>query len=123
MLSKDNAMQNQRAIQYGSDIEFKIRQHLADVLDFSVEVQDEVVRLARNSFQRGLEEIGTAIENGDPAEVSRLAHRLKGNLNNAGLTELAEIAFLVEKAGKDGELKSVKSQVVAIEDALRAFLA
>ena len=115
--------QDHRDIQTRDDIELVIRQHLADVLDFSKEVQDEVLRLARSSFQRGLEEIDAAIENGDSAEVARLAHRLKGNLNNAGLTEMAEIAFLVEKAGKEGMLNPVKAKVGTIRAALREFLA
>ena len=115
--------QNHLNTQAVSDIEVKIRQHLADVLDFSEDVQDEVVRLARSSFQRGLDEIGTAIDKGDSAMVSRLAHRLKGNLNNAGLTELAEIASLVENAGKEGNLNPVKAEVLALGDALNKFLA
>jgi hypothetical protein len=104
------------------NIEGLIRRHLTDVLAFPEEAQDKVIQLARRNFKDGLEQLESAAEGRDCQNVSRLAHRLKGNLINAGLAWLAEAAGNAEEAGRHGNLEAVVGQVRAMKKALGGFV-
>ena len=51
-----------------------------------------------------MEQIATALAQGDAATVGRVAHALKGSARAIGADELAAIAFELEQAGKQGNL-------------------
>ncbi len=62
------------------------------------------------------------LESGDAASVERQAHTIKGAAANVGGTALSELAFEIEKAGKTGDLSSIKERMqdlVAKFDQLR----
>jgi HPt (histidine-containing phosphotransfer) domain-containing protein len=51
-----------------------------------------------------MEQITTALAQGDAATVGKVAHALKGSARAIGADELAAIAFELEQAGKQGDL-------------------
>jgi HPt (histidine-containing phosphotransfer) domain-containing protein len=51
-----------------------------------------------------IEQITTALAQGDAATVGRVAHALKGSARAVGADEFAAIAFELEQAGKQGNL-------------------
>jgi HPt (histidine-containing phosphotransfer) domain-containing protein len=53
-----------------------------------------------------IEQITTALAQGDAATVGKVAHALKGSARAVGADEFAAIAFELEQAGKQGDLSN-----------------
>lgn len=80
---------------------------------FGMYLEDAPARLG--SVEAGLEA-------GDAAAVAKAAHSLKGISGSVGSTRLSEAALILEKAGRGGELESVRSALPRVKALLEATL-
>jgi len=62
------------------------------------------VEIYLGDAEERLSAIEKALLEGDAIRVQREAHTIKGASANVGASALAELAYSLEKAGKDGEL-------------------
>jgi CheY-like chemotaxis protein len=62
-----------------------------------------------------------ALDDGDAAEVRRVAHTLKSNGATLGATEFAELCRVLEQRAKDGRLEDAPGLVTRIEEERRAL--
>ena len=72
-----------------------------------------------------MEQIATALAQGDAATVGRVAHALKGSARAIGADELAAIAFELEQAGKQGNLTDAPNALHRLQtywQSLEAYL-
>ena len=77
-------------------------------LDFLEELADVYVA---ESLPMYLPRIQEGLEKRDLEKVSGNAHGLKGGSSSIGLIRLREIAYCLEKAGKDQDLQAVEKLV------------
>ena len=77
---------------------------LRDRFDGDLDLLREVAVTFLESTPPLLSGIREAVAAGDPASVSRIAHRLRGSLANFGADEAVEAAFRLEKMGAEGDL-------------------
>jgi len=64
---------------------------------------------------RNVTALKEALDNGDAPSVQLRAHTIKGQSANVGGEALCETAFEIEKAGKTGDLETVKARVTELE--------
>jgi HPt (histidine-containing phosphotransfer) domain-containing protein len=62
-----------------------------------------------------------ALDEGDAAEVRRMAHSLKSNGATLGATEFAELCRALEQQAKDGHLEDAPGLVARIEEERRSL--
>lgn len=96
-----------RALEQFGDSEF-----LEEILNLSL---DEIATLG--------EEGRSAVADGDPATVTRIAHRLKGSLAQIGAEEARELAHIVESAARDGSTEDIGKLWGRLDAALQRLTA
>jgi FOG: HPt domain len=72
-----------------------------------------------------IEQITTALAQGDAATVGKVAHTLKGSARAIGADEFAAIAFELEQAGKQGDLSNAPDALHRLQtywQSLEAYL-
>jgi HPt (histidine-containing phosphotransfer) domain-containing protein len=72
-----------------------------------------------------IEQITTALAQGDAATVGKVAHTLKGSARAIGADEFAAIAFELEQAGKQGNLTDAPNALHRLQtywQSLEAYL-
>ena len=72
-----------------------------------------------------IEQITTALAQGDAATVGKVAHALKGSARAVGADEFAAIAFELEQAGKQGNLTDAPNALHRLQtywQSLEAYL-
>jgi HPt (histidine-containing phosphotransfer) domain-containing protein len=72
-----------------------------------------------------IEQITTALAQGDAAAVGKVAHTLKGSARAIGADEFAAIAFELEQAGKQGDLSNAPDALQRLQtywQSLEAYL-
>lgn len=94
--------------------------------DAKPDLLHKVVTLYLQDSTTALQRLRSAAEGIDPAEVARLAHRLKASSANLGALRLADILRRLEAAGRSGELEGlapllsdIDSEFQKVRDALR----
>ena len=82
----------------------------------SVEILRDLTALFAEDNIHRLEALRTALDAGDPVQVSREAHGIKSGLTNFCADEAVAVAFHIEKTAKDGSLEglSAAADVLAI---------
>nr|BFE88121.1 hypothetical protein GCM10020093_107220 [Planobispora longispora] len=63
-------------------------------------------------------ELEEAVGRGEPADVEKQAHSLKGSAVNMGATALAELCARLEDQGRAGRLSDTEDTLHAIKDEL-----
>ncbi|MBN1517953.1 response regulator [Candidatus Sumerlaeota bacterium] len=85
-------------------------EHLDAVCDGDAEFKRELIDLYREQAQIQLEELHDALQRKDAAAVNAIAHTLKGGSGNVGATQIRELAYEFEKAGKSGNIEMLDEQ-------------
>ena len=79
--------------------------HLASILGFEEEDYRELVELFVETSMSDLEELRSAIEEGNPDQARNAAHSLKGAASNLGLLLFSEAAREIEARAREGSLE------------------
>jgi len=93
------------------------------LIDFDLEFHNTLKRSFYNGGRKRIEEIKTALEEGDIKLAFRLVHTLKGNAGQLGITALQQAAAGVESGLKDGENPVTGDALALLEKELDAALA
>ena len=88
---------------------------LLDRLMGDQELANEILGEFLEDVPRKFTALKEAIENGDAPSVQLQAHTIKGQSANVGGEALRETAFEIEKAGKTGDLETVKACMTELE--------
>ena len=83
------------------------RSFLMDLLDGDVDVVDEVIRGFLSETPKKISSISEGLASGDWRSVALYSHAVKGSSNTIGATDLASIAFSMEKSAEHGDLKAL----------------
>jgi CheY-like chemotaxis protein len=78
-------------------------------------LQADLVRMFLEDCPQTLDEIRSALAHADAAGVSRVAHRLKGELGILAARGANEAAFRLEKAGREGDLATAGEAFLVLE--------
>ncbi len=79
------------------------------------ELLAELLDLLRMSSAGDLEKIKAASTAGDYEAMSDAAHSIKGAAASMGLVGLRDVAYEIEKKGRDGDLAGADSHVSELE--------
>jgi len=85
------------------------------------DVAREVVKSFLEDAEQQIKALKDALGSGDAPMVERQAHGIKGASGNVGAVGLQEVAYLMEKAGRDGDLTSGDSLFEDIENKFGMF--
>ncbi len=80
---------------------------LMDLLDGDGDVVDEVIRGFLSETPKKVSSISEGLASGDRRSVALYSHAVKGSSNTVGATDLASIAFSMEKSAEDGNLEDL----------------
>ncbi|NCC97538.1 MAG: response regulator, partial [Synergistales bacterium] len=80
---------------------------LMDLLDGDGDVVDEVIRGFLSETPKKVSSISESLASGDRRSVALYSHAVKGSSNTVGATDLASIAFSMEKSAEDGNLEDL----------------
>jgi signal transduction histidine kinase/DNA-binding response OmpR family regulator len=95
----------------------------ADIpIDYDLEFRKSLIRTFNGSNRTKINEIKTALEEGDIKLAHRLVHTLKGNAGQIGITALQQAAAGVESGLKDGINLVTGDQLALLEKELNAAL-
>lgn len=90
----------------------------------------ELVAIFLDDAQLRLEEIKGAVDSGDPSELKKTAHKLKGSSANMGANGLMNISKEMENMGSAGEVDGADTHYEAlvvefarVKDALEKLMA
>jgi len=94
------------------------------VIDFGVlkkfvagrAAQVEMLQIFNEQNRLDIAILQTTLKEGDPAEVAQAAHRIKGASRMVGAVELEGICARIEKAARQEDMQSVKSEVEQMLD-------
>jgi PAS domain S-box-containing protein len=79
------------------------------------EMVREIVEIFLDDIPRQIEKLKVSLETGDAVTSERLAHSIKGAAANVSAELLREVAFHIEKAGKEGDLDTMSQSVHELE--------
>jgi CheY-like chemotaxis protein/HPt (histidine-containing phosphotransfer) domain-containing protein len=99
------------------------RAALLDRLDGDEEFCNELIRICLRDVPGRIESIKKALEENKAELVQKQAHNIKGASANIGAKALSEVAFELELAGKNHELKTAPSMIEQLERELDRFQA
>ena len=88
---------------------------LLDRLMGDQELANEILGEFLEDVPRKFTALKEALDNGDAPSVQLQAHTIKGQSANVGGEALRETAFEIEKAGKTGDLETVKARMTELE--------
>lgn len=74
----------------------------------------ELLQEFRSQLDEELSELKLILEVGDPESVTQKSHSLKGSALNLSAKSLAEIAKVMEHAGKSGDVAAAANQYMAL---------
>lgn len=102
----------------------RIKAHFMTALGLSDASAEGLIGASRAALRDGLAALDDALARCDREKASHWAHSLKGNLLNAGLPELAEMAARMEAAAA-GSLDdpALREELKRLEAGLAEFLA
>jgi CheY-like chemotaxis protein/HPt (histidine-containing phosphotransfer) domain-containing protein len=87
-------------------------------VDGDPELLRGLTRLFLADYPRNLAQIKDALRLGDAAALAKGAHKLKGAVGNFAAKKVARAAELVERLGKEGELRAASDAFVTLESEL-----
>ena len=80
------------------------------------ELLTELLALLEESSLSDLEKITTAQGNGDATTMGEAAHSIKGAAASLGVEGMREVAYELEKAGREGDLQQASSFVGPLQE-------
>jgi HPt (histidine-containing phosphotransfer) domain-containing protein len=89
----------------------------------SEELLNELIEVFRQECPVLIEQIRTAIEEGDASTLHRTAHTLKGSANVLGAMLTAEVAQQIERFGRDGDLPAAAKQLPILQERVQQLQA
>ncbi len=75
----------------------------------------EVARAVLDETPAIIEELGNCLSDGDATEAAAQAHKIKGAAGNVGATRLHALAWDMEQAGKDGDLRQLQAALPELQ--------
>lgn len=72
------------------------------------EILEKITKKFVQDIPLQLEKFQTALQTGDNPSIERIAHSIKGSARSIGAARLGEVAFIAEKAIKEGNLAEVE---------------
>ncbi len=85
------------------------------------ELLAELLSLLLESTAGDLAKIKGALEKGDAVKMGEAAHSIKGAAASLGVEKLREVAYGLEKAGRENDLDLASSFVSPLESAIAAL--
>jgi HPt (histidine-containing phosphotransfer) domain-containing protein len=82
--------------------------------DLGREAMSELLALFATESERRRQRIEAAVANGDATTAASEAHALKGSALSMGASALGALALCLERAGREGNLTLLQSEVVAL---------
>jgi len=80
------------------------------------ELLAELLDLLRMSSASDLEKIKNAADGGDAEAMGDAAHSIKGAAASMGVVVLRDVAYKIEKKGRDGDLDGAKSHIAELQE-------
>ena len=87
-------------------------------VDGDKELLGELVAIFLEETPSMVAEIKEAIAQNDAKALEYSAHTLKGSVGNFGAKNVIEAAFVLEKAGREGDLTGTEAALVVLEQSL-----
>lgn len=79
----------------------------------------ELIKLIADAYLTDMpvqiEQLKTFVQDGDVEQAAAQAHKIKGASSNVGAMALSALAFIMEQAGKKGDMDTIRLNVVALE--------
>lgn len=90
-------------------------------LDNDIELLIELVGIFFDGRDQALSSMGRAISIKSAKELYEQAHSVKGALNNIGANSSGELAFALERMGRDGSLAQAESTLTLLRQEIDKF--
>ncbi|MDP6778849.1 MAG: ATP-binding protein [Candidatus Latescibacteria bacterium] len=94
-----------------------------------LDLLSDIVSIFLQDYPNIVEEIGAAVESGDPDALEKAAHKLKGSASNFSARQTQRAALELEGMGRDRHLdgaaekfEQLKAQIAELDTALREFV-
>ncbi|RKY77795.1 hypothetical protein DRQ07_08275, partial [candidate division KSB1 bacterium] len=88
-----------------------------------VDGDKELVKELVNDFleicPKQLEELIAAVHKSDPVQVERKAHSFKGSVGNFGVKSVQELAYELEKMGREEKLDNADSVLAKLQKEMK----
>ncbi|MEA1866619.1 MAG: Hpt domain-containing protein [Thermodesulfobacteriota bacterium] len=81
----------------------------------------ELIDLFVDVGKTDLDKLQSGIDDGNPEDVAKSAHSLKGTSGNLGLMEFSEIAKEIEEKGRNNQLEGTAEATQALRERLKAI--
>ena len=94
------------------------RKALLAGVDGDPQLLRELTRLFLADYPRNLAQINDALRLGDVEALAKGAHKLKGAVGNFAAKKVAQAAELLERLGKEGDLRAARDAFVTLESDL-----
>ncbi|HEY1805127.1 MAG TPA: Hpt domain-containing protein [Terracidiphilus sp.] len=79
------------------------------------ELLEDLLMLFREDFPLLRDDLHAAVGAGNPAEVQKVAHTLKGMLANLSINRAAQLAADIEAAARAGETLGIQQAIAAFD--------
>lgn len=104
------------------DIMQAILRHFSQTMHFSLEATDQIMVKIRATLSRDMESLELALRHGDRDPVPAKLHKLKGDLSNIGLKDMADAVHALQKDEALHSLEELRRQVQALRQELAPLL-
>ena len=84
-------------------------------VDNDRELLAELLTLFKENFPRLQDALHSAVDSGDPLQIGKAAHTLKGMLGNLSIKQGAELAAGVEAAARAGDALQIRQALAAFD--------
>src|SRR5690554_8238582 len=88
---------------------------LAELRDVMEDEFDILIQTYISDSRDRLEALRQALSDGDPDALAKAAHSFKGSSINIGAPRLGELCHIIEQAGRDGDLDTVRQSMDALD--------
>jgi len=89
------------------------------LIDSDKELFQSLLELYSKDWPQVIQNIKQGIQSKDFRAIEYNGHRIKGNLRNFYATELSELAYKVEEAGRNENINHLRETVVILEEGLK----
>jgi HPt (histidine-containing phosphotransfer) domain-containing protein len=91
-------------------------------MHFSMEATDNILVKIRATLSRDMESLEHALREGDRTPVSAKLHKLKGDLYNIGLQDMADAVHALQKDEALHSLDELRQRILALRRELAPLL-
>lgn len=119
MEKKRNGMQDNPDT-YKSETVFD-RANFMDRLEGDAELARDLASLFLEDAAEKMAELDTAISSGDTDAIEKIAHSLKGAAANVSAPAVRQLAYRIERAGRENRVDDARQVYRALESAMDAL--